>query len=70
MDKGSRKQVNNNIVQPATNLFSTKTNTISGRLQDGIFRGFGPLTGGYSEFNGRLQVNSKKHKNDTIEIEQ
>ena len=56
--------VNNNIVQPVANFFSPKTNTISGQFQDGIFRGSGSLTGGYSEFNGRLQINSKDSKNN------
>lgn len=46
--------VNNNIVQPVANFFSPKTNTVSGQFQDGIFRGSGSLTGGYSEFNWRL----------------
>ena len=62
--KDAASWVNNNIVQPVANFFSPKTNTISGRFQDGIFRGSGSLTGGYSEFNGRLQVNSKDHKNN------
>ena len=62
--KDAASWVNNNIVQPVANFFSPKTNTISGRFQDGIFRGSGSLTGGYSEFNGRLQVNSKGHKNN------
>lgn len=44
-------------------FFSPQTNTISGQFQDGIFRGSGSLTGGYSEFNHRLQVNSKDRKN-------
>lgn len=56
--------VNNNIVQPVANFFSPKTKTISGQFRDGIFRGSGSLTGGYSEFNGRLQVNSKDSKNN------
>ena len=56
--------VKNNIVQPVANFFSPKTNTISGQFQDGIFRGSGSLTGGYSEFNGRLQINSKDSKNN------
>ena len=55
---------NNNIVQPVANFFSPKTNTISGQFQDGIFRGSGSLTGGYNEFNGRLQINSKDSKNN------
>ena len=46
--------VNNNIVQPVANFFSSQTNTISGQFQDRIFRGSGSLTGGYSEFNWRL----------------
>ena len=64
--KDAASWVNNNIVQPVANFFSPKTNTISGRFQDGIFRGSGSLTGGYSEFNGRLQVNSKDHKNNVM----
>ncbi|CDC60151.1 unknown [Clostridium sp. CAG:448] len=52
--KDAASWVNNNIVQPVANFFSPKTNTISGRFQDGIFRGSGSLTGGYSEFNWRL----------------
>lgn len=62
--KDAANWVNNNIVQPVANFFSPKTNTISGQFQDGIFRGSGSLTGGYSEFNGRLQVNSKDSKNN------
>ena len=62
--KDAASWVNNNIVQPVANFFSPKTNTISGQFQDGLFRGSGSLTGGYSEFNGRLQVNSKDHKNN------
>ena len=46
--------VNNNIIQPVANFFSPSTNTISGEFQDEIFRGSGSLTGGYSEFNWRL----------------
>ena len=62
--KDAANWVNNNIVQPVANFFSPKTNTISDQFQDGIFRGSGSLTGGYSEFNGRLQVNSKDSKNN------
>ena len=62
--KDAANWVNNNIVQPVANFFSPKTNTISGQFQDGIFRGSGSLTGGYSEFNGRLQINSKDSKNN------
>ena len=64
--KDAANWVNNNIIQPVTNFFSPKTNTISGQFQDRIFRGSGSLTGGYSEFNGRLQVNSKDHKNNDM----
>lgn len=46
--------VNKNIIQPVANFFSPSTNTISGQFQDGIFRGSGSLTGGYSEFNWRI----------------
>ena len=46
--------VNDNIIQPVANFFSQSTNTISGQFKDGIFRGSGSLTGGYSEFNWRL----------------
>ncbi len=56
--------VNKNIIQPVANFFSPSTNTISGQFQDGILRGSGSLTGGYSEINGRLQVNSKDSKNN------
>ena len=35
-------------------FFSSDSNSISGQFQDGIFRGSGSLTGGYSEFNWRL----------------
>ena len=56
--------VNNNIIQPVADFFSPKTNTISGQFQDGVVRGSGSLTGGYSEFNGRLQVNSKDNKSN------
>ena len=52
--KNATNWVNNNIIQPAANFFSTSTNTIAGSFQDGIFRGSGSLTGGYSEFNWRL----------------
>ena len=52
--KDAANWVNNNIVQPVANFFSPKTNTIGGQFQDGIFRGSGSLTGGYSEFNWRL----------------
>ena len=56
--------VNNNIIQPVANFFSPSTNTISGQFQEGILRGSGSLTGGYSEINGRLQINSKDSKID------
>ena len=46
--------VNDRIIRPVKNFFSPLTNTISGQFQDGIFRGSGALTGGYSEFNWRL----------------
>ncbi len=46
--------MNNNIIQPVANFFSPSTNTISGRFQDGILRGSGSLTDGYSEFNWRI----------------
>jgi hypothetical protein len=62
--KNAVNWVNNNIIQPVANFFSPSTNTISGQFQDGIFRGSGSLTGGYSEINGRLQVNSKDSKNN------
>ena len=62
--KNAANWVNNNIIQPVANFFSPSTNTISGQFQDGIFRGSGSLTGGYSEINGRLQVNSKDSKNN------
>lgn len=62
--KNAASWVNNNIIKPVTNFFSPSTNSISGNFQDGIFRGSGSLTGGYSEFNGRLQVNSKDNKNN------
>ena len=62
--KDAANWVNNNIIQPVANFFSPSTNTISGRFQEGILRGSGSLTGGYSEINGRLQVNSKDSKNN------
>ena len=62
--KDAANWVNNNIIQPVANFFNPSTNTISGQFQDGIFRGSGSLTGGYSEINGRLQVNSKDSKNN------
>ncbi len=62
--KNAANWVNNNIIQPVANFFSSSSNTISGHFQDGIFRGSGSLTGGYSEINGRLQVNSKDSKNN------
>ena len=43
-------------------FFSSDTNSTGGEFEDGIFRGSGSLTGGYSEVNGRLQVNSKDSK--------
>ena len=52
--KDAANWVNNSIIQPVANFFSPSTNTISGQFQDGIFRGSGSLTGGYSEFNWRL----------------
>ena len=52
--KDAANWVNNNVVQPVATFFSPKTNTIGGQFQDGIFRGSGSLTGGYSEFNWRL----------------
>ena len=62
--KDAANWVNNNIIQPVANFFSPSTNTISGQFQEGILRGSGSLTGGYSEINGRLQVNSKDSKNN------
>ena len=52
--KKAANWINNNIIQPVANFFSPSTNTISGQFQDGILRGSGSLTGGYSEFNWRL----------------
>ena len=51
--------VNNNIIQPVANFFSPSTNTISGQFQDGILRGSGSLTGGYSEIMFRGQTNQQ-----------
>ena len=62
--KDAANWVNNNIIQPVANFFSPSTNTISGQFQEGILRGSGSLTGGYSEIYGRLQVNSKDSKNN------
>ena len=56
--------VNNSIIRPVANFFSPSTNTISGQFQEGIIKGSGSLTGGYSEINGRLQANSKDSKNN------
>ena len=50
---------NNNIIQPVANFFSPSTNTISGQFQDGILRGSGSLTGGYSEIMFRGQTNQQ-----------
>jgi len=60
----AKEWLDNNIIQPVENFFSSSTNTISGQFQEGILRGSGSLTGGYSEINGRLQVNSKDSKNN------
>ena len=62
--KKAANWVNNNIIQPVANFFRASTNTISARFQEGILRGSGSLTGGYSETNGRLQVNSKDSKSN------
>ena len=62
--KDAANWVNNNIIQPVATFFSPSTNTISGQFQEGIVKGSGSLTGGYSEVNGRLQVNSKDSKNN------
>lgn len=43
-------------------FFSPDSNSTSGEYEDGIFRGSGSVTAGYSEVNGRLQVNSKDGK--------
>ena len=51
--------VNKNIIQPVANFFSPSTNTISGQFQDGILRGSGSLTGGYSEIMLRGQTNQQ-----------
>ena len=45
-------------------FFSPDSNSTGVEFEDGIFRGSGSLTGGYSEVNGRLQVNSKNSKNN------
>ena len=50
--------VDNNIFKPIANFFNPNTNTASGDFQDGIIRGSGSATAGYSESNVRLQVNS------------
>lgn len=60
--KNAANWINNHIIKPVANFFSPRTNTISGQFRDGIFRGSGSLTGGYSEVNRRLQVNSKGSK--------
>ena len=62
--KDAASWVNDNVIQPVADFFSPSTSTISGQFQDGILRGSGSLTGGYSEFNGRLQVNSKDSKSN------
>jgi hypothetical protein len=48
------------------NFFSPNTNTVSGKFQDGIFRGSGSLSGGYSELSGRLQINSDNPSNKAM----
>lgn len=62
--KDAANWINNNIIKPIVNFFSPSTNTISGQFNEGIFRGSGSLSGGYSEGNGRLQVNSKDNNNN------
>ena len=62
--KGVADWINNNIIQPVADFFSPNTDTVSGQFQEGIIKGSGSLTGGYSEVNGRLQINSKDSKNN------
>ena len=57
--KDTLKWINNNIIQPIVKFFNPNTNTVSGQFQDGILRGSGSLTAGYSEINGRLQIYAK-----------
>ena len=60
--KDAADWVNRKIIRPVARFFSPSTNTISGKFQNGILKGSGSLTGGYSEVNGRLQVNAKDGK--------
>ena len=66
--KNAANWVNNNIIQPVANFFSPSTNTISGQFQEGIFRGSGSLTGGYSEFNWRLDDKIKSSGSQDVWI--
>ena len=50
------------IIGPISDFFDSNTGTISGQFQNGIVRGSGSLTAGYSENSGRLQINSKDSK--------
>ena len=60
--KKAANWVNKTIIKPISNFFNPNTNTISGKFKNGIFRGSGSLTAGYSEKNKRLQINSKSGK--------
>jgi len=57
--KDAANWTNNNIIQPIANFFSPSTNTISGAFQEGIVKGSGSLTGGYSELMFRGQTNQQ-----------
>jgi hypothetical protein len=50
------------IINTVTDFFDPSTNSISGKFQDGVFRGSGSITGGYCETMLRLQAESKGGK--------
>ena len=56
------ENIGNAIVDAAkavVNFFSQNAHTVNGQFQDGIFRGSGSLTGGYSDIMARAQGDKK-----------
>ncbi|MBR5309495.1 MAG: hypothetical protein IKU42_00005 [Oscillospiraceae bacterium] len=54
--------IKNKIINPILNYYNPNTFTIGGQFQDEIFYGIGTLTGGYSEYNCRLQINANTNQ--------
>ena len=59
--KNAANWINNKIVQPVKKFFSPNTNSVSGSFQNGILKGSGSATLGYSDSMFRNQGDVKKY---------